>query len=516
MSASFNLLDNPFIPCVRDDGRATEVDIRTALREARTIKRVAAESPLVTIGLHRVLLAVLHAALRGPGSLKKWSEFWRSKEWPADQLCKYFTENQNRFDLFHPQYPFFQRAGFTEGKRVGANKLAAEITETNVKLMFSHVSDDEPPVFCYPEIARQLIAHQLTTGQGGRGYGASPLSRGAIILAEGDNLFETLQLNLIRYKINENDPVLNLESDAPAWETNTNPCVASNTPDGLLDLYTWQSRSVLLLPEPGGGGVRWMHYGPGRMFRSEATVYDPAVAFRETKDQEVRAVGFDEHRAIWRDSGAILEFGSENRHRRPPWAEQFCKVGRDEPDLKGTVCRVVVLGALTDSAKVKFWRHESLPLPPAYLDNPELVEQLKLALRLAESVDEALRSASWTTAAARLTGDSGVKPDAKRVRNLVESFAPDRVHWSRLERPYRELVVALAEPSADRPRLVARWFHDTLAATARHAFQTTIGRVEGGRNYKAAAVGERALDSLLVKVQRAEQIPDRNPQDGAA
>jgi CRISPR type I-E-associated protein CasA/Cse1 len=192
---------------------------------------------------------VLHAALRGPVSLKEWGQQWQSKAWPAAPLRRYFADKKDRFDLVDGQYPFFQRTGFKEGKRVGANKLAAEITETSVEL-FSHVSDDVPPVLPNAEVARQLIAHQLTTGQGGRGYGANLLSRGAVVLAEEHDLFETLHLNLIRYMTKDNDSILNLESDAPAWETNSNPCAAANTPDGLLDLYTWQSHSIFLISEP--------------------------------------------------------------------------------------------------------------------------------------------------------------------------------------------------------------------------------------------------------------------------
>jgi hypothetical protein len=175
-----------------------------------------------------------------------------------------------------------------------------------------------------------------------------------------------------------------------------------------------------------------------------------------------------------------------------------------------------VFGLCTDKAKVNFWRHETLPLPLAYLDRPELVESLKRALTLAESIaSEALRPAAWAATANWMTANPEMKPDTDRVRDVVNSFAPERLYWSRLERPFRELLVALAADGADRDQCVRGWYWNTLHKTAWDAFDQSIGRIDGGRDLKAVNAGFGLLRSRLKKIRNDNHIPDRE-KEGAA
>lgn len=61
----FNLLEEPWIPVLRGE-RVKEVSLAEALLEAHTITRIETPSPLEEAALHRLLLAVLHRAFRGP------------------------------------------------------------------------------------------------------------------------------------------------------------------------------------------------------------------------------------------------------------------------------------------------------------------------------------------------------------------------------------------------------------------------------------------------------------------
>jgi hypothetical protein len=178
----------------------------------------------------------------------------------------------------------------------------------------------------------------------------------------------------------------------------------------------------------------------------------------------------------------------------------------------------MVAGALVESGQpnVLLWRHETLPLPLSYLDRPELVEKLKQALTLAESVaSQALRPAAWAAVANWLTANPEMKPDTDRVRHVVDSFAPDRLYWSRLERPFRELLIALANDGADLGACVNGWYWGTLHPTATEAFERTVGRIDGGRDLKAVNAGRALLFSRLYKIRNDNRIPDRK-QEGAA
>ena len=53
---SFNLIDQPFIPCVTREGQHAEFSLLETLTRAHEIRELCDESPLVTIALHRLLL----------------------------------------------------------------------------------------------------------------------------------------------------------------------------------------------------------------------------------------------------------------------------------------------------------------------------------------------------------------------------------------------------------------------------------------------------------------------------
>jgi CRISPR system Cascade subunit CasA len=66
MTFSFNLIGRPFVPCVRLDGQVVEYGLRDVLLKAQEIAELRDGSPLVTVALHRLLLAILHRCYRGP------------------------------------------------------------------------------------------------------------------------------------------------------------------------------------------------------------------------------------------------------------------------------------------------------------------------------------------------------------------------------------------------------------------------------------------------------------------
>lgn len=60
MTISFNLIDEPWIPCIRLDGKPDELSLRAVFAQAHQLREIRGDSPLETASLHRLLLAVLH------------------------------------------------------------------------------------------------------------------------------------------------------------------------------------------------------------------------------------------------------------------------------------------------------------------------------------------------------------------------------------------------------------------------------------------------------------------------
>lgn len=80
----------------------------------------------------------------------------------------------------------------------------------------------------------------------------------------------------------------------------------------------------------------------------------------------------------------------------------------------------MALGMATEPGKaisVEFYRREHLPLPPAYLKDPQLVDLLTKALEAAENTAGELWKACSTMAAVLLAPDeSGTQPRQPRRR----------------------------------------------------------------------------------------------------
>jgi CRISPR system Cascade subunit CasA len=521
---SFNLVHETFVPCLVLNGPPAEYGLQDALVNAHKIAEIRDESPLATIALHRLLLAVLHRCYQGPKNAAARAAIWRAGMFEADRIRAYCSKWAERFDLFHAKYPFFQTAGFSTKEPSGINRLAQELSRGNNAALFDHTTDDPPPALTSARAARVVIAEQAFAVGGGKSDTGNtthaPLVSGAVALARGDTLFETLWLNLTVFT--QKDPIASLADDAPLWERP--PAEAHKQPGrprGYLDYLTWQSRTLRLHPEEIDGRVvvRRVSYAQGRRLETATGFYDPMIAFfRRDKKDAFQPVRFNEFRDLWRDSAALFQVNTAHQDydRAPTTLHSLTAFELKEVLPRSARYRLSVFGLCTDKAKVNFWRHETLPLPLAYLDHPELVEKLKQALGLAESVaGEALRPAAWAAAANWLTANSEMKPDTDRVRAVVDSFAPERLYWSRLERPFREHLVALAADGADLDACINGWYRNALHPAATDAFDQSIGRIDGGRDLKAVNVGRGLLFSRLKKIRNDNRIPDRE-KGGAA
>jgi len=527
VSLSFDLISEPFIPCLRTDGQFVEYGLRDVLMKSHEIAEIRDTSPLVMIALHRFLLAILHRCYRGPKKVAERVAIHEAGKFDGERIVGYFNKWLDRFDLFHEKFPFYQQPGFKTAEPSGINRLAQELSRGNNAALFDHTTDHPPPTVLPAEAARLVIAEQSFAVGGGKSDTGNtthaPLVSGAVVLVLGATLFETLWLNLTIFGLKH--PVAGLENDTPVWERSPSELhKQSARPNGYLDYLTWQSRTLRLLTEKEDEKdvVRQVCYAQGRKLETAPGFYDPMIAYTRDEKEGDRPVRFNEIKDLWRDSVALFQFGETDQFKGPTTLHTLSAAELGDVLPRSAKYRLSVFGLCTDKAKVNFWRHETLPLPLAYLDYTELVEVLKLALKLAEEVGKALRAAVWATASDRLSGDSGMKSDKDRVSALVESFAPERMYWSRLELPYRELIVNLADAASPENRtvLIQSWFFDTLKPTALDAFEGTIGRLDSARDLKAVTTGRRMLHGRLKEVQKANRVPDRvpdpKPKEGVA
>lgn len=518
MTLSFNLLDEPFLPVLFKDGTAGELSVSDALARAAEVAELRDASPLVTVALHRFLLAILHRVHNGPKTKRDRLAVRSAGTFDQAKLTAYFKKWHDRFDLFHPKYPFLQTAGFKTNEPSGINRLCQERSRGNNAALFDHTTDDPPPALTLNQVARILFADHAFALSGGNSatvnFAHAPLVAGAIVLVHGDNLFETLWLNWTILDPENSLPIVADDDDAPIWEREPKePHTLSNVPYGYLDYLVWPSRTVHLVPEADANPVRvrQVYYAQGRRFAPSEAFYDPMIAYFRTKDKGDKPVRFNEFRDMWRDSAALFQFATDDDARGPNTLHMLREFTNAELPRAKTYS-LSLYGMCMDSrqaAKVLFWRHESLPLRLEYLDDPTIVSLLKKALSLAEDIGgkEVLRAAAWAAASTRLSANDDSSPDKARVSSLVDAMAPERFYWSQLELPFREFLVALAQTSeTDRQAVFDAWFLKTLEPLARQAFTRSVATIDAGRDLKAVMAGERVLNVRLSQIRKQHNI----------
>ena len=517
MPHTYNLIDEPWIPVrVRGEPSPRDVSLREALLRAHEIERLIDPSPIVTAALHRLLIALAHAAIAGPADEDAWAAEWAHGRFEAPIVEAYLDRFHARFDLFDAARPFYQSTGLPVGVASTVAKLGHEYSGGNNSLLFDHSVDEHPPAISPATAARLLVAQQsfsigglLTRLPGDPPSAtASHLVKAAVVLLQGATLFETLLLNMvdvdgIRGRPFQFDPA----EDAPAWERDEPVTATTRAPAGYLDLLTWQSRRVLLVPDDDGlvrRTVIMAGYGfpPGL----DPHDYETMAAFVQRDKLGWVPVGFRPERALWRDSVALLQSTpSSTRPSTVRWLGHL-KAGYLDEDLRFDL---TAFGLSTDRAKVFLWRAEGFPLPLAYVDNAELLPHLEHGLESAKEAALALFRASRHLAEQFLSPQGNGDP--ARIRAFGDSLGAERAFWPALDLPFRAFVRDL--PAA-RVEAKAAWAAAVRSA-AEDVFERAARIVEEtpGRGHRAVAEAAPLFGSALHKAL-ARLLPDPVPAGG--
>lgn len=525
---TFNLIRAPWICCVHLDGEVRSVGLAEALASSHEISAITDESPLVVAALHRLLLAILHRNF-GPKDTETWGELWRRSCFPADVLEAYWTQWESHFDLFHDFHPFYQSAAITENDEPrSAGTLEFQRSSGNNATLADHTTDGRSPMMLPSAAARALVTHQTFALGGTVGYLKScekdddkrasdaPSARGAICLLRGVSLFRTLMLNLAEYNADAHP------GDLPCWERVLSQGKGGRTPDGRVDLFTWQSRrSRLFFAQASDGSfvIDRVKLVPGfhtplvwNPFRDESL--QSFVLKRDGKPGERPWFQYriTPERAAWRDSSAIIH-GIEGERKRTltfDWIAQLVADGELPIDF---ICRLEVLGFATDQQKVEMWRREQLPVSAVLLRSQRCREILRSALTHADDTVFALTAAtarlSAEILAPQLDKSKSNKPDPKRMKELARSLGVELVYWSMLELPFIEFLEALGksqrlrdEESRDSASNAGfELWKDHVRNSALSAFnQASASLTQNARGIRALAIAGIELRRRLAAV----------------
>ncbi|MBQ0037930.1 MAG: type I-E CRISPR-associated protein Cse1/CasA [Clostridiales bacterium] len=224
----FNLLQEPWIRVMREDCSIEEVSLTEALLHAHSYRGLAGELPTQDAAILRLLLAVLHAVFEhvnvagedteienADDALDHWMELWEYGHFPEDPLRAYLKAQEENFWLFHPTKPFWQISNIpAEASRPQSEpvqKINGAISESGNKArLFSERGGAEKTTLSNAEAARWLVCmNQYDDNTLKSGLGVALLGQFAVIMAQGNTLFETLMLNFVL-----------LDRDGAPWEKN--------------------------------------------------------------------------------------------------------------------------------------------------------------------------------------------------------------------------------------------------------------------------------------------------------
>jgi CRISPR system Cascade subunit CasA len=275
-TAAWGLLDAPAT------GHIAEVSARRLLLDAHLFADLVVDIPTQKPALLRqLLLPIVVDALGWPADAEEWAAWFSTgafTQGQRDRLGAYLDERLHLFELFGTADPFGQVAGLRTAKdetKSASLLVATAATGNNVPLFASRTEADRLELT--PAQALRWLLHThcwdtaaIKTGVvgdpravGGKTSGnpTGPLGQLGVIVPTGRTLFETLLLNIPcqRRRLADDLPQWRRRAtDGPVEKTLSvaTPAWQIREARGTLDLWTWQSRRVRLIPEATAGGLR--------------------------------------------------------------------------------------------------------------------------------------------------------------------------------------------------------------------------------------------------------------------
>lgn len=325
----FNLLDEPWIRVMTEDCTVVERSLMQVLLNSHQYQRLAGELPTQNVALLRLLLAILQTVFYRvdpegeddpiedrAAAIRRWQALWNAGRFPVQPIRTYLETWKDRFWLFHPEHPFYQVPAAAVGTKFKASKLNGELSESAHKTRLFPLRDgEEKETLSYAEAARWLVTligfDDSASTKKETGTGTGWLGDRVNVYAIGENLFETLMLNLVFLK----DGRYVWAENMPAWEQPTMTTAKKREiplPDNQAELLTLQSRRLILNREENRvtgfsstGGDFFGKEGRVNAFSEQMTLWRAGKTPKNAVPQFVPA-SVDPWRQMWRDFEVIL------------------------------------------------------------------------------------------------------------------------------------------------------------------------------------------------------------------
>ncbi|MFJ4585650.1 type I-E CRISPR-associated protein Cse1/CasA [Streptomyces echinatus] len=525
---AFDLTTCPWLPVQLLDGGEAELSLRQVFAQAGRIRRLAGDLPTQDFVLTRLLLAIAYDALDGPSDIEAWAELWEDED-PFTAVPGYLDEHRERFDLLHPDTPFFQTPGLrTPADEVfSLNRIVADVPNGSP---FFTTRFPGALRLGFAEAARWVVHAQaydtsgIKTGvvgdprsKNGKAYPQGVAWAGNLggVLADGPTLRETLLLNLVAA-----DHLTITSADLPAWRRPPTSAGAAgdlaSRPAGPRDLYTWQSRRLLLHADTDGVHGVVLTYGDP-LTPQNTHKLEPMSAWRRSQAQE-KKLGkplvympreHDPARAAWRGLEALIAprdqstgpGGEPAASLRPGVVDWLARLTVERVLPRRTLVRLRTCGALygTQQSVIDEVTSDAVALDVVLLHDRDR-ELGQAAVDAVADADLAVRAlGDLATDLARAAGsETPAGRDAARDAGFGALDGPYRLWLSRLgegDDPHK----ARADWQRTAYRLTGRLGDDLVVAAGEAAWQGRVFSHAKGRTWLNAASADLWFRSRLRK-----------------
>lgn len=298
-----NLVSDGWIPVIDDVGKKRVLPLKQVLLSAHRIRRIAGTTPLETVAIFRLLLAVLYRVAQPDSEISAVRILQRGR-FPERNINQYLTKWKHRFNLFDPNFPFFQWAHPPDNlKPRNANRLFIYLSSGTRGTLHSHIHDKSVVQLTPPAAALALLLAQSfsvaggNSGRPGRNYRHTPALRQTNFIIHGQSLFETLWLMLFPVELlHDLEPFLEkavpADVDCPVWERDHPEIPQRTAPQGPTDSLTYPARLIRLVPDD-DGTVRRTIFSQGLLTDDNVPMFDPMAAVRtvtQSKTQQMKGV----------------------------------------------------------------------------------------------------------------------------------------------------------------------------------------------------------------------------------
>ena len=508
----FDLWNEPWIGLEKEGGGIVRLGIGQALLCAHEFSGIYELSPLVVVGIHRLLTAILQD-MYSPAADKDLRRLWSMRQISPGDLLAFATKFGDRFDLFSPDMPFYQSADVSPVPVKGENiksiaNILPDVPSGTEHTHYRHgVQADQ--IFCPVCAAGGMVALPAFSTSGGAGIkpsinGVPPL----YVIPCGSNLLESLLLSLVLP--NYQPTARSVDNDMVWWKRDPRiPRSAEVVSVGYLHSLTFQPRRVRLYPEvvesncsrcgqPTTIGVRRMIFDMGESRPKDAPAwFDPFAAYKVRNTKPPIPIRPVEGKAAWREYSNLFlkkpddDAAPNEKTIRPSVLDQIANLR--EGEINAVSLRGV--GMRTDmKAKVFEWVDTGFEVPGSLLRDEIAGYQIDKGIQYASSCAGTIASVFRKT-----FGGSG--KDAARYTQLKSAMMDD--YWRELAIPFRRLVTLISTTQTyDEP--LADWVEQVTRVAEKCFTKAAEAIGDEGKQLRKRFSGERLCRIYLLSAKEKE------------